>query len=59
MNNLNNYFDDPKKHTRSICFFTSWGNGLNHNRTFSLKYALKMQALYAAKPVKTAKFLVL
>ena len=31
------------------------GVGLDRNRTFFVKYALKSQALYAASPVKTAK----
>ena len=28
------------------CFATSWGSGLDRNRTFFVKYVLKSQALY-------------
>ena len=31
-----------------VCFVTSWRSGLDHNRTFFVKYVLKSRALYAA-----------
>ena len=42
-----------------VCFVTSWGHGLNRNRMFFVKYALKSRALYAATPLKTAKHMLL
>lgn len=40
-------------------FVFSHPGGVDLIITFVIKYVLKTQKLYAAKPVKTAKFLVL